>query len=189
MKRKLIYFFLFFFILMIIFFIKSKLSENKIALPPQDENNIKSTYSSNIIKDISYNTKDLKGNEYMINATEGVIDINNNYIIFLTNVKATIVLKDTDSIIITSNYGKYNMNSFDTIFSKNVIVEYLDNIITGENLDFSLDRDSIIISKNVTYTNNNNILKADAANINTTTKDIKIFMYTNNEKVNIKNLN
>lgn len=189
MKRKLIYFFLFFFILIVAFFIKNKLSENKIVLPPQDENNIESTYSSNIIKDISYNTKDLKGNEYVINATEGVIDINNSHIIFLTNVKATIILKDTDSIEITSNYGKYNMNSFDTIFSNNVIVKYLDNIITGENLDFSLDRDSIIVSKNVTYTNKNNILRADSANINTTTKDTKIFMYTNNEKVNIKNLN
>ena len=169
------------------FFIKNKLSEKKIVLPPQDENNIESTYSSNIIKDISYNTKDLKGNEYVINATEGVIDINNSHIIFLTNVKATIILKDTDSIIITSNYGKYNMNSFDTIFSKNIIVKYLDNIITGENLDYSMNRGSMIISRKVIYIKNENTLKADVVEVDTDTKDTKIFMYDINDKVYIKN--
>ena len=32
--------------------------------------------------------------------------------------------------------GKYNSENFDTIFSKNVIINYLDNKITGEYLRF-----------------------------------------------------
>ena len=47
----------------------------------------------------------------------------------------------------------------------------------------------MIISKNVIYTNLENILKADVIEINIKTKDTKIFMYEENKKVNIKNKN
>ena len=47
----------------------------------------------------------------------------------------------------------------------------------------------MIISKNVIYTNLENILKADVVEINLKTKDSKIFMYEKNKKVNIKSKN
>ena len=47
----------------------------------------------------------------------------------------------------------------------------------------------MIISKNVIYTNLKNILKSDVIEINIKTKDTKIFMYEENNKVNIKNIN
>ena len=62
----------------------------------------------------------------------------------------------------------------------------MDNKITGEYLDFSIGRNSMIISRKVVYTNLENILKADVVEINVTTKDTKIFMYKDNKKVNIK---
>ena len=80
-------------------------------------------------------------------------------------------------------------NIFDTIFSKNVIVEYLENKITGEYLDFSLIKNRMIISNNVIYTNLENILRADVIEINIDTKDTKIFMYEENKKVNVKSKN
>ena len=47
----------------------------------------------------------------------------------------------------------------------------------------------MIVSKNVIYTNLENILNADVIEINIETKDTKIFMYENQKKVNIKNKN
>ena len=89
------------------------------------------TYNSNIIKDINYISRDLKGNEYILIAKEGEIDLDNSDIIFLTDVTAHIKLvKNSELIIITSNYGKYNTINYDTIFSKNVKIDYVDNIIT-----------------------------------------------------------
>ena len=44
----------------------------------------------------------------------------------------------------------------------------------------------MIISKNVVYTNLENILKADVIEMDVKTKDTKIFMFDNNKKVNIK---
>ena len=144
---------------------------------------------SNIIKDINYTSEDGKGNKYIINAVKGEIDYSNTNIMFLTGVEAIIKLNNSNNIVITSDYGKYNIENFDTIFSKNVISKYLDNKITGEYLDFSLNRNTMIISRNVIYTNPENILEADVVEMNLDTKNTKVFMYKSNEKVNIKSKN
>ena len=65
----------------------------------------------------------------------------------------------------------------------------MENQITGEYLDFSFDRNSLIISRNVIYTNEENILNADVIEMDINTKDTKVFMYSANEKVNIKSKN
>ena len=175
------------FIILIV--INSKILKKKdtsLIKPQKLENEV---YSSNKIKDVKYTTKDSDGNEYIITATEGEIDYSNTNIIYLTNLKAKIKLIDSDDISITSDYGKYNSGNFDTIFSKNVIINYLNNEITGEYLDFSLERNSLLMTKKVVYTNLDNILKADAVEMNPKTKDTKIFMYENQKKVNIKSIN
>jgi len=146
-------------------------------------------YSTNIIKDVNYTSRDAKGNVYTIDATEGEIDLSNSSVIFLTNVRANIKLTNKDIINITSKYGKYNIDNYDTIFTKNVLVIYLDNKIKSEYLDFSLGRNSMIISNNVVYTNKENILKADVIDMNIETKDTKIFMYDKEKKINIKSIN
>ncbi len=145
------------------------------------------SYSSNIIENVNYSSKDSRGNEYTITALEGEIDINNSNIIFLKNVKAIFKLKNSNNVLISSNFGKYNINNFDTIFSKNVIINYLENKIIGEYLDFSISRNSMIISKNVKYINAKNTLSADAIEMNIKTKDTKIYMHEGLKKVNIKN--
>ena len=169
--------------------LKKNLSEKKKKVETTIEVQEDFQSNSNIIKDVNYTTTDIDGNEYIINALEGEIDYKNSNIIYLTNVSAQIVLNNSEIITIISDYGKYNSENYDTIFSKNVIINYLDNEISSEYLDFSLERNSMIISKNVVYTNLNNILKADVVEINIKTKDTKIFMYENEKKVNIKSRN
>ena len=55
-------------------------------------------------------------------------------------------------------------------------------------MDFSIVQNRMIISKNVIYTNLDNILNADVVEMNIDTKDTKIFMYEN-RKVNVKSKN
>ena len=165
---------------------KSKLSK---PVNPTSEIEQEAIYNSNIIKDINYTSRDLKGNEYILIAKEGEIDLNNSDIIFLTDVTAYIKLvKNSELIVITSNYGKYNTINYDTIFSKNVKIDYVDNIITGDYLDFSMMKNLLIVSRNVIYKNLENTMKADVIELDTTTKDTKIFMYNSNEQVNVTNI-
>jgi hypothetical protein len=185
MKNKNIIFFLIIFLLIfsLILYFKNLKEESVTKI---DAEILEETYKSNIMEDVSYSSKDAKGNEYIVNASKGEIDYDRPNMIFLTDVRAFIKLTNSNDVTITSDFGKYNTNNFDTIFSKKVIINYLDNKITGEYLDFSMERNSMIISRKVVYTNLENILKADVIEINITTKDTKIFMYKDNKKVNIK---
>ena len=167
----------------------SKFFKEKEAVQIEPNKEEAEVYSSNIIKNVKYTTKDAEGNEYTITASEAEIDYTNSNILYLKNVRGLIKLVNLESISINSKYGKYDSENFDTIFSKNVIVNYLDNKITGEYLDFSLNRNSMLISRKVVYTSLENILRADAIEINIKTKDTKIFMYENQKKVNIKSKN
>ena len=187
MWKKIGIIFLFFFIVITSVWFYQKLFKKTENVKIELETSEEAPYSSNIIKDVSYSTIDTDGNEYTITALQGEIDYSNPNTLFLETVKSLIKLKNSENITITSEYGKYNSQNFDTIFSKNVIINYLDNKLTGEYLDFSLERNLMIISKNVVYTTSENILKADVIEINITTKDSKIFMYEKEKKVNIKN--
>ena len=161
---------------------KKELIEEKKEIVQEEIEN------SNIIKDVEYKSKDSSGNEYTLKSSEGIIDQNNSNIIYLTSIKASIELKDYNSINISSKFGKYNIDNFDTIFSKNVIIEYLDNIIIGEYLEFSLSKSLMTISRNVVFKNDKSSLKADVIEVDIKTKDIKISMYEENKKINIKSL-
>ena len=167
---------------------EKKIIEKKIELVEKEnlKTNEEKIESSNMIEDVSYSAKDIKGNEYFLKATEGIIDQNESNFIFLKSVKAIINLKDFKIVEISSDFGKYNIKNYDTIFSKNVIISYLDNKITGNYLDFSLDKNLMIMSKNVVLKNNKSTLQADVIEVNIETKDIKIFMYEENKSVNIK---
>ena len=174
--------------LIIIYNIYSNKKEN---LPIDNKiisSDIKAKKSSNLIKDLIYSSKDIKGNEYVINAIEGEIDLKNPNIIFLSNVSGRIILNDGNIITITSNDGIYNSENYDTIFSKNVKINYLDNKITSEHLDFSLIRNKMIISENVIYYNTENKLVADVVEVTIDTKDTKIYMLGEDRKVNLKSI-
>lgn len=189
-KKKFIKF-LFFFLFLVAVFTIYKIV--KKPLPIEELSKINETKinlsNSNIINEVSYQSNDTNGNEYLINARKGEIDLSDSDIIFLTDVEAQINLKNSNSILISSEFGKYNIKNFDTIFSKSVNIYYLESKIIGDYLDFSIDRSSMVISRNVVYTNNENILKTDVVEIDIKTKDTKIFMYDEKNKVNVKNIN
>ncbi len=162
---------------------ENKKKNKKLILKDNEE------YNSNLLENIKYIAKDADGNEYIIYAEEGEIDLNNSDVIFLKNVRSFIRLKNSEEVNISSDFGKYNASNYNTIFSKNVVITYLENKITGEYLDFSLLKNKMIVSRNVVFTNLDNILKADVIDLNIKTKDTKIFMYEENKKVNITNKN
>ena len=142
--------------------------------------------TSTYIDDISYVSTDVKGNKYQITAKQAEIKIENADIMFLTDVVAFIFIKDSDTVKITSNFGKYNTKNSDTIFSENVIVVYPGHKITGKYLDFSFLSNLGIFTENVVYTGEKTNGFADKIEINLTTKDTKIFMNDTGKKVLIE---
>ena len=185
-KKKIlkIFLILLFLIILLILFLRF-FNENKkneeINLDISKQNDIE----SNLIKGISFFSKDKKGNEYILKAEEGEVDLSNDKIIYLKKITAQVVLNNSEDIIIVSDFGKYNIENYDTIFSKNVLIKYLDSRISSNYMEFSLNKSLMTITNNVIYSNNDNLLKTDAIEFNTDTKKVNIFMYDSSEKVKI----
>ena len=177
------------FLFSILFYLKyfknsQKISEN---IAKEDKQNITSQNdNSTYIDNINYISSDSRGNRYQITAEKAEIKIEDSDEMFLENVAASIFIKDSDTIIITSNFGVYNSKNYDTIFSENVIILYPGHKITGEYLDLSFLKNLGTISKDVIYKGKKTSLFADKVEINLTTKDTKIFMDDKNKKVLVK---
>jgi len=174
------------FLFSILFYLKyfknsQKISEN---IPKEDKQIITSQNdNSTYIDNINYLSSDTRGNRYQITAEQAEIKIENPDIMLLENVVAYIFAKDSDAIMIASNFGVYNSKNYDTIFSENVIILYPGHKITGEYLDLSFLKNLGTISKDVIYKGEKTSLFADKVEINLTTKDTKIFMDDKNKKV------
>ena len=157
--------------------------EEKITSEKTDDSkNSTSTYIDNI----NYVSSDDKGNKYQITAEQAEIGVEDSDTMFLENVIAYVFMKDSDTVKITSDFGKYNSKNYDTIFSTNVIITYFDYKITGEYLEFSFLNNLGVISNNVIYSGDNVSLFADRIEIDLITRDTKIFMDNKTKKVLIK---
>ena len=182
-----IFFVILFLILLLIFYLKF-FNENKIENKIENNSlndNEQTEAVSNIIKEISFSSKDEEGNEYILKAEEGEIDLLNDKIIYLKKITAQIILDNSEDIIIVSDFGEYNIENYDTIFSGNILIKYLDNKITSNYMEFSLRKNLMTITKNVVYSNKDNVLKADAVEFKTDIKKVNIYMYDKSEKVKI----
>ena len=177
------------FLFSILFYLKyfknsQKISEN---IPKEEQQSITNQNdNSTYIDNVNYISSDSRGNRYQITAEQAEIKIEDPDVMLLENVVAYIFNKDSDTAMITSNFGVYNSKNYDTIFSENVIILYPGHKITGEYLDLSFLKNLGTISKDVIYKGEKTSLFADKVEINLTTKDTKIFMDDKNKKVLLK---
>ncbi len=145
----------------------------------------KKDLDSNILKNVSYENFDNEGNAYKIIADKGEIKSFGSDIIYMTNVKATIYLKNKNFLTITSNHANFNNVTFESNFINNIELIYLDHQINSESLDLLFDKNLITIKEEVKYKNLNSELFADAIVIDLVTKNSKIFMKNNEKKIQI----
>ena len=160
------------------------LKEKQVEVSKKNKDNT-ITPSANLIENLKYLSKDNQGNEYEIIAAKGEINLENSDIIYMSNVFATIRMKDTAPITIISDYATYNKVNHTTNFNENILISYLSHKATGNNLDLSFENNMAIMSNEIVYTNMNTILNADRLEIDLITKNSKIFMDNKNEKIKI----
>ena len=144
--------------------------------------------SESLIENLKYLSTDKEGNEYKIEAKKGNIDKDNPDIIYLENVVAIILLKNSEYISIKSNFAKYNSKNFDTLFNDAVSVDYEDHLLTGNFLDLSFENNLVSIYDDVQYLSGFSSLSADKAEIDILNKNTKIFMESPGKKVLINNI-
>ena len=138
-----------------------------------------------LIKDIKYSFYDQSGNYYELFSELGKIDIKDSEKMFMTDVEATIYLKNSAAIYIVSKYANYNKLSHETNFFENVEVTHLIHKATSENLDISFSNNTALMYNNIIYNKPGTQLTADRLEIDLITKNSKIFMDNKSEKIKI----
>ena len=158
--------------------VKKKTLQNEKVSKTLEEN-------SNIIKGIEYLSKDSLGNTYKINAEFGEINDKESNLILLKNVKAIINIIDSEEIVIYSSFAKYNSQNYNTNFYENIRVHYAEHKINSEYLDFLFNKNLAILYQDIVYRNSQTKLLADRLEIDLITKNSKLSMKDENEKIEI----
>ena len=156
-----------------------------------DINNNKSNFDidnqNNLIKNLSYFSKDNLGNEYIIESKYSELNLDNVDVISMESVSAKIIMANSKPIYVTSDFAKYNNENYETTFTDNVLIVYLDNKIRCEKFYISIENNFANVTDNVIYENPKGKLIADTIEIDLITKNSKIFMIDKNKKVMVLN--
>ncbi len=141
---------------------------------------------NNLIKNLKYEINLDKDNKYIL--TSELSEINDDgdvEIVYMQKVFAVFTDTTNFPLTVTSDKAKYNTVKYNTNFSENVQIEYLDNLIFSDKMDLDISKNIISIYDNVVYQGLYGNVKADNVRIDLITKKIEIYMNNNKEKVEV----
>ena len=163
------------------------INNNKSNFDIDDKTNTDIDNQNNLIKNLSYFSKDNLVNEYIIESKYSELNLDNVDIISMEYVSAKIIMANSKPIYVTSNFAKYNNENYETTFTDNVLIVYLDNKIRCEKFYISIKNNFANVTDNVIYENPKGKIIADTIEIDLITKNSKIFMIDKSKKVMVLN--
>jgi len=140
----------------------------------------------NKILDLKYNAIDEDGNSYVIESAAGKVSEKEKNLLILEKVTGVIKIKNSEDIIILSDFANYNKTTLDTYFYDNVRLTYDGHSIDSNELFMNYIDKNINIKNNVRYKGLNNKLYADIVEIDLVTKFSKIYMLDKQKKVKVE---
>ena len=188
--KKFIQLFIFFIIILLSFlfyfnFLKTdKISNSKKIELIEQSSNLES--DNNLIKNLEYNVTFDNDTQYRITAELSELKYENEIeTVEMRYVTAIFNDKDGIPLIITSQNALYNNSNYNTEFSNNVKVIYLNNMLLSEKLNINFNENIIKVYENVVYEGIQGTIKADNVILNLIDKNMEIFMQNDKEKIEI----
>ena len=166
------------------FFYNKIFFEKNVDILENKENLVSN--EKNLIEGIQYFSKDLKGNTYLIEAENGIMDQSNQDIIYLKDVKAKIKFDEKKIIIISSEKAIYNISNFDTEFLENVKLKYDEKKLSCDKISAKFSKNYAILSGNLVYKSIITKLYADQMEVDLITRTTKTSMFDKNNRIKIK---
>jgi len=139
----------------------------------------------NVMENLEYKSSDKSGNNYIIKAKKGKVNLEKENLLILEDVYGEIKLVGKSTIYIYSNFAQYNKNNFDTRFYQNVLVNYEDKRFNCDNLDLFFKDNFGSMYNNIVFVDENTQINADQVNMNLLNGDINIKMFQEEKKIKI----
>ena len=188
--KRIIQLILFLFIILIAYiFYTTYLDEDKKPklTSLESEKDLPISNKNNLVKNLKYDVKFEEDKKYTISSNLSEITYENNIEIVKMQKVTAIFLDETNiPLTVSADKATFNNSNYNTTFSENVIIRYIDNIIISDKMDLNFEDSSILIYENVKYEGLQGSVKADNVKINLITKKIEIYMDNNKEKVEVE---
>ena len=139
----------------------------------------------NVMENLEYKSSDKSGNNYIIKAKKGKVNLEKENFLILEDVHGEVKLVGKSTIYIYSNFAQYNKNNFDTRFYQNVLVNFEDKRFNCDNLDLFFKDNFGSMYNNIVFVNKNTQINADQINMNLLNGDINIKMFQEEKKIKI----
>ena len=139
----------------------------------------------NVMENLEYKSSDKSGNNYIIKAKKGKVNLEKENLLILEDVYGEIKLVGKSTIYIYSNFAQYNRNNFDTRFYQNVLVNFEDKRFNCDNLDLFFKDNFGSMYNNIVFVDENTQINADQVNMNLLNGDINIKMFQEEKKIKI----
>ena len=188
MKKIVIQIILFFLILLICFFFYKKYFTTKEDIAEDiSKDQIENTENpNNLIKNLKYDVKFENRTQYTITSNLSEITYQDGEeIVLMQTVKAIFKDKDDSILEIISDKAEFNNSTYNTDFSNNVKITYLDNSIQSEKLLLNFEENVVTISDNIIYEGIQGLMKTDNIKIDLISKSVEVFMNNKTDKVEI----
>ena len=171
------------------YFIEKKTANISKKIETIDKKEILDEKKSNLIYNIEYVSEFKNGNFYIISSEYGELIYDQPEIIKMKKVTAIINLNNSSPIkIFAENATDNNINN-NTRFFQDVLMSYNEHSAYSDNLDLLFEKNLATLSNNIIYKNLDTTLKADKMEIDLITKNSKIYMNNNSDKVRIVGIN
>ena len=164
-------------------------TQNKGAIEVEDQKfinqkkNLVNTPNITKFTDVIYKTSDIKKRDYTTKGKEAYFSKKEPDLINLSIVNSFTTLKDGSVLNVISDKAIYYKSTKNIKYSKNIKITNKEGVITAEVANFFANENKITLEGNVIFKNNNNIIKGDTAELDTTTNNLKILMKKKTEKV------
>ena len=188
MKRIIQLILFFIIILTSIIFYQTYLKEIKKTsiIIDKTQNKIIEENQNNLIQNLKYEVRLDQNNQYIITSDLSEITYENDIeIVKMQKVTAIFIDGKNIPLTITSDKAIYNNSNYNTNFSDNIQVEYLNNVIISDKMDLDFKNNVINIFGNVQYDGIQGSVKTDNIKINLITKKIDIYMNKYNKNVEV----
>ena len=166
-----------------IYFSENNSSEMKVVTP-KDQQIINT--ENNLIKNLKYEVKLDDQNQYIITSDLSEIVYEEGMeVVKMQKVTALLIDQNNIPLIVTSELATYNNSNYNTKFSENVRIEYLNNLISSDKMNFDFDKNLILIKQNVKYEGIQGKITTDNIKIDLITKKIEIYMSNIDDNVEV----
>ena len=166
-------------------FFKTTTKKSKVEITTENKD-INTEINTNVIENLKYVSEDIFGNRYTIEAKSAEIIRDEEEVIKLIDVEATIDSENQDIIYINSDFADYNRINNNTIFQDNIKIMYNNHLINSDIIKLNFQKNMIEILENVHYSSLDTEMYADKVEIDLIDKNLKLSMSNEIDEILIK---